>query len=226
MRTRRWREGARGRGRRRWRARRRKAKAKPATVSFRAWDSKAGERRQPSGRSRVKDLAASPVQRRDDEKRASRQRARAMHVRTGTTRRPPSVRCRRPSLRPRLACARLPVARRPNPDGRRAAGGVRERVSRPSTCDLATRPERFAGIAVRSEGLRGRPEVYLMKCSKRTSRFAGLFFMRDVPEIVISSHREFTRVRIDPFSSNEGVAEKCVIAASELRRFSRPLRVC
>ena len=65
-------------------------------------DSKAGEPRQPSGRSRVKDLAASPVQRRDDEKRASRQRDRATHVRTGTTRRPPSVRCRRPSLRPGL----------------------------------------------------------------------------------------------------------------------------
>ena len=117
-------------------------------------DSKAGEPRQPSGRSRVKDLAASPVQRRDDEKtriapaRSSHARSNGHDAATAERSLPSSV------TTTRLACARLPVARRPNQDGRRAAGGVRERVSRPSTCDLATRPERFAGIAVRKKACR------------------------------------------------------------------------
>ena len=41
---------------------------------------------------------------------------------------------------------------------------------------------------------------------KKGAVLQAFFFFRDGPESVISSHFEFTRVQIDPFSRKEGVA--------------------
>jgi hypothetical protein len=44
---------------------------------------------------------------------------------------------------------------------------------------------------------------------KKEAVLQALFSVRDIPESVISSHFEFTPVQVDPFSSTEGVAQRC-----------------